>query len=152
MVVFQRVITWLAQRIIVQQLAQSPAFQRFAVRTTQMVQQQQARVQRAVRLSPTPRSAARCPRARHCLAPEIAPRLRSQVEQQMRESARAASGTRAAAAGAQRGASEARGGEAPRLTPEVLQRRVGVFFSALREEFDRDMGALDDGSKRARRK
>ena len=71
MVVFQRVITWLAQRIIVQQLAQSPAFQRFAVRTTQMVQQQQARVQRAVRLSPTPRSAARCP------ARAIASRLRS---------------------------------------------------------------------------
>ena len=74
MVVFQRVITWLAQRIIVQQLAQSPAFQRFAVRTTQMVQQQQARVQRAVRLGPTLlrlRSAARCP------ARSIASRLRS---------------------------------------------------------------------------
>jgi len=84
MVVFQRVITWLAQRIIVQQLAQSPAFQRFAVRTTQMVQQQQARVQRAVRLSPTLRlrSAARCP------ARSIASRLRSRRARAHRLSSR----------------------------------------------------------------
>ena len=64
----------------------------------------------------------------------------------MRNSARAASsGARGA-----RGASDARGEEAPRLTPEVLQRRVGVFFSALREEFDRDVAGLNDGPKRAR--
>ena len=112
----QRIAMWVAEKVIVNQLANSPAFQRFAVRTARTLEQQQRRAQQVFQ-------------------------QQQRRAQQMVDDARATEAKRATPS--QQSAKEAPA--EPPLTWEMVSQRASAFGGAVREQLQSDLGIRSSG-------
>lgn len=116
MVIMQRILSYLAQKIIVQQLAQSPAFQRLALRIAAQLKKGEAWVQAGAR--PHPKKPAVSERAQQ-EARRQAGKTAQQEAREFQQAQQAADGSGLDLAG--------------------TRRRAGALASAFFEELEKDL-------------
>ena len=109
MVIMQRILSYLAQKIIVQQLAQSPAFQRLALRIAAQLKKGEAWVQAGAR--PHPKK------------PAVSERAQQEARAQQQAPRQEQLG----------------GGGGGGLDLATMRRRAGALASAMYEELEKDL-------------